>query len=60
MLIDVHIDRLCIWQSLAIESMSIIPGDSQMTPDLADGLPQPTKHTDNILRDFCVEVIAPL
>jgi len=59
MLIDVHIDRLCIWQSLAIESMSIIPGDSQMTPDLADGLPQPTKHTDNILRDFCVEVIAP-
>jgi hypothetical protein len=59
MLIDVHIDRLCIWQSLAIESMNAIPGESQTKSDLPDGIPQ-TKHTDNILRDFCVEVIAPL
>ncbi|KAH7383603.1 DNA replication regulator SLD3-domain-containing protein [Cadophora sp. MPI-SDFR-AT-0126] len=58
MLIDVHIDRLCIWQSLAIESMNAIPAESQTKSDLPDGAPQ-SRHTDNILRDFCVEVITP-
>ncbi|KAH6719315.1 DNA replication regulator SLD3-domain-containing protein [Leptodontidium sp. MPI-SDFR-AT-0119] len=59
MLIDVHIDRLCIWQSLALESMNTVPGESQNTSDNPTGLLNQTKHTDNILRDFCVEVIAP-
>ncbi|KAK0128839.1 hypothetical protein ONS95_000787 [Cadophora gregata] len=59
MLLDVHIDRLCIWQSLAIESMNATPVESQTTSDLPFGLSNQTKHTDNILRDFCVEVIAP-
>ncbi|KAL2067193.1 hypothetical protein VTL71DRAFT_1617 [Oculimacula yallundae] len=58
MLIDVHIDRLCIWQSLTLESMNA-PGESQNNPDLLTGLSTQAKHTDNILRDFCVEVIAP-
>lgn len=53
MLIDVHIDRLCIWQSIASEAIK--------APDTSSG---PTsvntaKHTDNILKDFCIEVIAP-
>ncbi|CZS90696.1 hypothetical protein WAI453_004013 [Rhynchosporium graminicola] len=58
MLIDVHIDRLCIWQSLALET-SNAPGVSQTISDLQSGLLSQTKHNDNILRDFCVEVIAP-
>jgi len=60
MLIDVHIDRLCIWQSIALEAVKT-PLDS--VPHLNEELGNSTtlsKHTDNILRDFCVEVIVPL
>lgn len=55
MLIDVHIDRLCIWQSVALESMKLHESNSA---DPTDGLQ--SGGTDNPLRDFCVEVIAPL
>jgi DNA replication regulator SLD3 len=54
MLIDVHIDRLCIWQSIALESMKAPTGVSQ---NMTESAP---KHSDNVLRDFCIEVIAPL
>jgi DNA replication regulator SLD3 len=56
MLIDVHIDRLCIWQSIALEAIKA-PLRDKPTDGSAANLPKPT---DNILRDFCVEVIAPL
>ena len=56
MLIDVHIDRLCIWQSIALEAVKAPVGDKS-TKSSAASLSKPT---DNILRDFCVEVIAPL
>jgi DNA replication regulator SLD3 len=48
-LLDLHCDRLCIWESVAKESTS----DSQA--QLASG-----KHEANVLRDFCVELIVPL
>ncbi|KAK6595381.1 hypothetical protein H4I95_10739 [Botrytis cinerea] len=53
MLIDVHIDRLCIWQSIASEAIK--------APDTSSGLTSSNtlKHTDNILKDFCIEVIVP-
>ncbi|KAF7928204.1 hypothetical protein BELL_0278g00120 [Botrytis elliptica] len=53
MLIDVHIDRLCIWQSIASEAIK--------APDTSSGLTSNNtlKHTDNILKDFCIEVIVP-
>lgn len=53
MLIDVHIDRLCIWQSIASELGNEVVGDSQAST----GAP---KHSDNIPRDFCVDIITPL
>ncbi|RDW88863.1 hypothetical protein BP6252_00895 [Coleophoma cylindrospora] len=56
MLIDVHIDRLCIWQSIALEISKV--GDSQGPA----GTEQPdhsSKPTSDILRDFCIDVIAP-
>jgi len=56
MLIDVHIDRLCIWQSVALESIKSPDKSGKMLL----GSSELSKHTDNILRDFCVEVIAPL
>lgn len=57
-LIDVHIDRLCIWQSLdfAIETPVEAPPD---TKGKLDG-PNLKRYTDNILRDFCVDIIGPL
>jgi DNA replication regulator SLD3 len=54
MLIDVHIDRLCIWQSIALEAIKT-PVDGE--PSTSTDLPI---HTDSVLRDFCVEVIVPL
>ena len=57
MLIDVHIDRLCIWQDIAIEGTNSARRDVQNRNANSSDLP---RHTDNILRDFCVEVIGPL
>ena len=58
-LIDVHIDRLSIWQSIALESVetTIHPPTSM---ERVDGSNTVNNRTDNILRDFCVDVIAPL
>lgn len=59
MLIDVHIDRLCIWQSVALETSNTTVGDSQKPSETPDPSTARPRQTDNILRDFCVEVIAP-
>ncbi|KAL3428042.1 hypothetical protein PVAG01_01551 [Phlyctema vagabunda] len=54
-LIDVHIDRLCIWQSVAADTK--VEGDlvkrDRSEPRIA------SKHSSDVLRDFCVDVIAP-
>lgn len=57
-LIDVHMDRLCIWQSLdfAVETPVETPSD---TKGKLIG-PSAKRYTDNILRDFCVDIIGPL
>ena len=52
-LIDVHIDRLCIWQSIASEMGKEMAGVSQSSTSAP-------KHSDNIPRDFCIEIITPL
>ena len=59
MLIDVHIDRLCIWQEIVLETAKAPIGDSQASEN-GSGSTVQAKHTDNVLRDFCVEVVAPL
>jgi DNA replication regulator SLD3 len=59
-LIDVHIDRLCIWQSIALEAVKA-PSDSVPSQSERPGNSSTSAiHADNILRDFCVEVILPL
>lgn len=60
MLIDVHIDRLCIWQSIAHEATKSPESNSEKGSEQLGGTSNASKHTDNILKDFCVEVIAPL
>lgn len=59
-LIDVHIDRLCIWQDIAAETTKTHLGDTQNGNDSAHGASKSTKYTDNLLKDFCVDVIGPL
>lgn len=58
MLIDVHIDRLCIWQSIALETGKA-PTDGPNHSE-RPGAATTSVNSDNILRDFCVEVILPL
>ena len=52
-LMDVHIDRLCIWQSLSLETVKTDNADLHLTLSA-------NKHTENVTRDFCVDIIAPL
>jgi DNA replication regulator SLD3 len=59
-LIDVHIDRLCIWQSIAFEVTKTPSGDLHSASERLDSSSYLPKHADNILKDFCVDVIAPL
>jgi DNA replication regulator SLD3 len=61
LLIDVHIDRLCIWQSIQLESKAPgAPGESQRAAAGLGNLPGSLGNGDSILRDFCIEVIGPL
>lgn len=54
MLLDVHADRLSIWQSVALDEV-------KMADDSQGGQQKDTqKSTSDPLRDFCVEVIVPL
>lgn len=61
-LIDVHVDRLCIWQSLAAEegrTSSKSSGPVDRSGALGD-LNNAHRHAADVLREFCVEVIVPL
>ena len=57
-LLDVLIDRLCIWESTShIESQQ--PGDSQLNT-IDEATRAVDKSCNEQLRDFCTEVIVPL
>jgi DNA replication regulator SLD3 len=61
-LIEVNIDRLCIWQSLAAEdgrATSTLKEASNIGPK-SSGLSTTHDHAADILREFCIEVIVPL
>ncbi|KAL8865878.1 MAG: hypothetical protein Q9174_006640, partial [Haloplaca sp. 1 TL-2023] len=59
LLLDLSVDRLCIWQSMAAEDddSSKKPGDIENTA--REGLHR-SKQDTNHLRDFCVDVLMPL
>lgn len=57
-LIDVHADRLTIWQSTASDE-HVLLADSQATQTSADGHIH-QKASSEPLKDFCVDVIVPL
>ncbi|KAI9904883.1 hypothetical protein N3K66_001412 [Trichothecium roseum] len=55
-LLDVHADRLTIWQSTASDEQILLE-DSQVPQAMADG--QPQQKSSEPLKDFCVDVIIP-
>jgi len=61
-LIDVLVDRLCIWQSVAAEEGRSLPGAVKDATSKAEhgSLAGTHEHVTDVLRDFCVEVIVPL
>ncbi|KAK7421917.1 hypothetical protein QQX98_001911 [Neonectria punicea] len=56
-LVDVHADRLTIWQSTASDEQILLE-DSQVTQQSGDGQLQ-QKSSSEPLKDFCVDVILP-
>jgi hypothetical protein len=61
-LIEVNVDRLCIWQSLAAEdgrTPSTLEAPSNNGPK-PSSLASTHDHAADILREFCIEVIVPL
>ena len=61
-LVEVLVDRLCIWQSVAAETgiaASKTEGDSKISAT-SGGISEKHDNAADMLREFCVEVIVPL
>ncbi len=57
-LLDVHADRLCIWQTTMSDDIKAL-AESQVLPD-GQHAQNPERGNSDPLRDFCVEIIMPL
>ncbi|KAI0838879.1 DNA replication regulator SLD3-domain-containing protein [Hypoxylon sp. FL0890] len=55
-LVDIHADRLCIWQSTALDEVSF-PAGNQPSKDVATQ--ESPRTTWDPLKDFCLDVILP-
>ncbi|KAI0098653.1 DNA replication regulator SLD3-domain-containing protein [Nemania sp. FL0031] len=55
-LLDVHADRLCIWQSTALDEFNVM---NESQTGLALESQKPSKFTSDPLKDFCVDIIVP-
>ena len=56
MLLEVHADRLSIWQSISLDEIKVMDDSQSGGPDVAQN---PGSNTDP-LKDFCIEIIVPL
>jgi DNA replication regulator SLD3. len=57
-LLDVHADRLCIWQTTALDEVKAL-AETQAIAD-GEGAEKPKSAHSDPLRDFCVDIIIPL
>ncbi|KAI1741322.1 DNA replication regulator SLD3-domain-containing protein [Xylaria scruposa] len=55
-LLDVHADRLCIWQSTALDEFN---GINESQAGHKPESQRPSKSTTDSLKDFCVDIIVP-
>lgn len=58
-LLDMHADRLCIWQSTASDELRLLE-DSQVHVDVSASVQTSRKTSADPLRDFCTDIIMPL
>ncbi|KAK5652553.1 hypothetical protein OQA88_10314 [Cercophora sp. LCS_1] len=56
-LLDVHVDRLCIWQSTMTDETRAL-AESQVLPN-GEHDQKSERSNDDLLRDFCVDIIIP-
>jgi len=56
-LLDVHADRLCIWQSTTLDEVKSL-AESQ-NPTAGQDAQKPDRANSDPLRDFCVDIIVP-
>ncbi|KAL2288066.1 hypothetical protein FJTKL_04218 [Diaporthe vaccinii] len=56
-LVDIHADRLCIWQSTTLDEMEMIAVDSQVK-DGSETQKSGRANSDS-LKDFCVDILLP-
>lgn len=59
MLLDLLVDRLCIWQSMSVDETKISDGEDRLTSQHGTKASVKTAGSDN-LRQFCVDVVLPL
>lgn len=59
MLVDIHADRLTIWQSTATDELLLLE-DSQSSLAHATTMSTDSKTSSEPLKDFCVDIILPL
>lgn len=57
-LVDIHADRLCIWQSTTLDEMQMIAAESQVKngPETQKS----ARANSDPLKDFCVDILLPL
>lgn len=60
LLLDVHSDRLCIWQSTSLDEL--LPLQHSISRDKGGSEVRPSDRgsSGELLRDFCVDIIVPL
>lgn len=58
-LLDLLVDRLCIWQSMSVEGGSASMNEDTSVSQITRNIPNKVLKVD-VLRNFCVDVILPL
>jgi DNA replication regulator SLD3 len=57
-LLDIHADRLCIWQSTTLDEMQMIAAESQVKG--GSETQNSARPNSDPLKDFCVDILLPL
>lgn len=57
-LLNLHADRMCIWQDTTLEEMSMIAAESEAKN--GQGLQKSNRANTDPLKDFCMDIVVPL
>lgn len=57
-ILNLHADRMCIWQDTTLEEMKMIAAESEAKS--GEGSQKPNRTDSDPLRDFCMDIVLPL